>query len=165
MDVFVVMVADACLLYLILDTGGNFAVGFRSQPSFVDSQQRKYLGIGQGGWVMRDTRCPETAGGCNVAAVVFGVLVDSKVGSDDADGRLLCPVGTACRGQWFEEGTGVVNNGIEAVELGGDLWPQPALPVGNAQIVEITCQWIEWPTLIDSTLVRVAGGSGGLLIG
>ncbi len=93
MDVFVVMVADACLLYLILDTGGNFAVGFRSQPSFVDSQQRKYLGIGQGGWVMRDTRCPETAGGCNVAAVVFGVLVDSKVGSDDADGRLLCPVG------------------------------------------------------------------------
>ena len=62
----------------------------------------------------------------NVAAVVFGVLVDSKVGSDDADGRLLCPVGTACRGQWFEEGTGVVNNGIEAVELGGNLWPQPA---------------------------------------
>ncbi len=72
---------------------------------------------------MRDMRCPKTAGCCDVTAVVFGVLVDSKVGSDDTDGRLQRPVGAACRGQWFEESAGVKNDSVEAVEFGGDLWP------------------------------------------
>jgi hypothetical protein len=61
--------------------------------------------------------------GSDVTAVVLGVLMNGKAGSGDADSRLLCPVGTACRGQWFEEGSGVINDGIEAVEFGGDLWP------------------------------------------